>query len=173
MTTLPKIEKFFNTVKLTPDDDLFVGIDVHKKSYHVALFLNDAPAIDFVMPAKKQQLTRTLKPTAPALRGIVYETGPTGYGLARSGRGLEQAYAHQTARGPCSPGLLLRGGGPETRIARRGRARPGRLREAPAMRPATTPSRVHGGRTSKRIRSRAPSGRGAGLDPQLVIPALI
>jgi transposase len=83
MTSLTKAKTFFNTVHLTSDDDLFVGIDVHKKSYHVALFLNDAPAIDFVMPAKKEQLINKLKITAPALKQIVYETGPTGYGLAR------------------------------------------------------------------------------------------
>jgi len=83
MNKLSKIETFFNNVKLTADDQLFVGIDVHKKSYHVALYLNDAPSIDFVMPAKKEQLSQTLKTTAPALRQVTYETGPSGYGLAR------------------------------------------------------------------------------------------
>lgn len=83
MRTLTKSETFFNSVKLTADDQLFVGVDVHKKSYHVAFYLNDAPAIDFVMPAKKDQLNEKLKLTAPALRQVAYETGPTGYGLAR------------------------------------------------------------------------------------------
>jgi transposase len=83
MTNLTKLKTFFNTVHLTADDDLFVGIDVHKKSYHVALFLNDAPAVDFVMPANKQQLTDKLKTTTAALKRVVYEAGPTGFGLAR------------------------------------------------------------------------------------------
>ena len=83
MNTLTKSEKFFNNVKLTTDDHLFVGIDVHKRSYHVAFYLNDAPSIDFVMPAKKEQLSQKLKTAIPALRQIAYETGPTGYGLAR------------------------------------------------------------------------------------------
>jgi transposase len=83
MNTLTKSEKFFNNVKLTSDDQLFVGIDVHKRSYHVAFYLNDAPSIDFVMPAKKEQLSQKLKTAMPALRQIAYETGPTGYGLAR------------------------------------------------------------------------------------------
>lgn len=83
MTTLPKINAFFNNVNLTADDKLFVGIDVHKKSYHVALYLNDAPSIDFVMPAKKEQLSQKLKTTAPALRQVAYEIGPSGYGLVR------------------------------------------------------------------------------------------
>ena len=83
MNKLPIIDNFFNNVNLTADDDLFVGVDVHKKSYHVALFLNDAPATDFVMPSKKQQLIEKLKPAARALRNIAYETGPCGYALAR------------------------------------------------------------------------------------------
>lgn len=83
MNSLTKVKKFFNEVTLTSDDDLFVGIDVHRKSYHVALFLNDTAAIDFVMPANKQQLIAKLKATTPALKQVVYETGPTGYGLAR------------------------------------------------------------------------------------------
>lgn len=83
MSKLTKIDRFFNNVKLTDDDELFVGVDVHKKSYHVALFLNDAPAIDFVMPAKKEKLSQMLKTTLPALQKVVYETGPTGYSLAR------------------------------------------------------------------------------------------
>lgn len=83
MTSLTKVKTFFNTVHLTGNDNLFVGIDVHRKSYHVAFFLNNAPAIDFVMPAKKEQLIDKLKITAPALKQVVYETGPTGYSLAR------------------------------------------------------------------------------------------
>jgi transposase len=83
MSTLTKSETFFNHVKLTADDQLYVGIDVHKKSYHVAFYLNDAPSIDFVMPANKEQLSQKLMPIMPALRHVVYETGPSGYGLAR------------------------------------------------------------------------------------------
>jgi hypothetical protein len=83
MSKLSKIETFFNNVTFTADDQLFVGVDVHKKSYHVALYLNDATSIDFVMPAKKEQLSQKLMPTMPALRQVVYETGPSGYGLAR------------------------------------------------------------------------------------------
>ena len=83
MNKLTKIEKFFNNVNLTADDQLFVGIDVHKRSYHVALYLNDAPAIDFVMPAKNEQLSQRLIKTIPALKQVAYETGPNGYALAR------------------------------------------------------------------------------------------
>ena len=83
MNKLTKSQKFFNNLNLTADDDLFVGIDVHKRSYHVALYLNDAPAIDFVMPAKKEMLSQKLITTTSGLKQVAYETGPSGYGLAR------------------------------------------------------------------------------------------
>ena len=89
MNKLTKIEEFFNNVNLTADDELFVGIDVHKRSYHVALYLNDAPAVDFVMPAKKEILSQKLITTTSALKQIAYETGPSGYSLAR--------YLHQNS----------------------------------------------------------------------------
>jgi transposase len=84
MTTVSKKQKWFNAIHLTPADDLYVGIDAHKKSLHVALFLNDAPAIDFVMPPDSGKLIDTLNKLRPALRMVVYEAGPTGYSLARA-----------------------------------------------------------------------------------------
>lgn len=84
MTTVSKKQKWFNAIHLTPADDLYVGIDAHKKSLHVALFLNDAPAIDFVMPPDSEKLIDTLNKLRPALRMVVYEAGPTGYSLARA-----------------------------------------------------------------------------------------
>jgi transposase len=83
MSTLTKVNKFYKNVKLTKDDKLYVGVDTHKKSYHIAFYLNDAPAIDFVMPSNKEQLSKKLMPLRPALQQVVYETGPCGYGLAR------------------------------------------------------------------------------------------
>jgi len=83
MSKLAKVEKFFNTIKLTSDDEVFVGVDVHKKSYHVAFYLNDMPAIDFGMISEPQQLNKKLQPIAQSIKNIAYETGPTGYELAR------------------------------------------------------------------------------------------
>jgi len=84
MRSLSKVQTFFNTVDLTCNDTLFIGIDSHKKTYHVALHLNDAPALDFVMPADVNQLVEQLKPLRCAIKGIVYEAGPNGYSLARA-----------------------------------------------------------------------------------------
>jgi transposase len=84
MTTVSKKQKWFNTIRLTNDDELYIGIDTHKQSYHVALWLNDAPSIDFVMPPIAAKLIDTLDKVRVALRLVVYEAGPTGYSLARA-----------------------------------------------------------------------------------------
>jgi len=88
MTTVSNKQKWFNTIRLTKDDDLFVGIDAHKKSLHIALWLNDIPAIDFVMPPDNAKPINMLNKLRVALRMVVYEAGPTGYSLARM---LQQA----------------------------------------------------------------------------------
>lgn len=81
---LSKKQNWLKQVHLTEDDDLYVGIDTHKQSFHIALWLNDAPAIDFVMPPDAAKLIETLSKIRVALRLVVYEAGPTGYSLARA-----------------------------------------------------------------------------------------
>ena len=58
---LSKKQMFFNKINLTKDDDVYVGIDAHKESYSVAIWLNDTPAIDFVMPADNAKLVKFLE----------------------------------------------------------------------------------------------------------------
>ena len=36
---LSKTQQFFNNIKMTSDDELYIGLDVHKSSYSVALWL--------------------------------------------------------------------------------------------------------------------------------------
>ncbi|MCK4887768.1 MAG: IS110 family transposase [Planctomycetes bacterium] len=82
-TRLSNKQKWLKTINLTADDELYIGIDVHKKSYHIAFWLNDAPAINFVAPADNQKTLQILQRFTPAIKLIVYEAGPTGYSLAR------------------------------------------------------------------------------------------
>ena len=82
-TRLSNKQKWLKTINLASDDELYIGIDVHKRSYHVAFWLNDAPAIDFVTPADNQKIIQMLQRFRPAIKLIVYEAGPTGYSLAR------------------------------------------------------------------------------------------
>jgi hypothetical protein len=71
MTTVSKRRKWFDTIQLTKDDHLYVGIDTHKKSLHVAFWLNDAPAIDFIMPADNKRLIAALQKFRQSLRLVV------------------------------------------------------------------------------------------------------
>ena len=82
-TRLSNKQKWLKQIKLTADDELYIGIDAHKESLHIALWLNQAPAIDFVTPANTEKLIATIQRLRPAIRLIVYEAGPTGYSLAR------------------------------------------------------------------------------------------
>lgn len=65
-------------------DVVFVGLDVHKKSVHAAVRLNGSELTTFVMPADVATVVRSLSRFKGALKGIVYEAGPTGFGLARA-----------------------------------------------------------------------------------------
>ena len=84
MRSLSKVQTFFNTIRLTGDDELFIGIDTHKHTYHIAFHLNDSPTLDFVMPSDPHQLAEKLKPFRCAIKEIAYEAGPNGYSLART-----------------------------------------------------------------------------------------
>ncbi len=64
-------------------DVIHVGIDVHKRSYHMAVWKNGKLASDWTMPSSDQMMVSILEPAREALQNVVYEAGPTGYGLAR------------------------------------------------------------------------------------------
>jgi transposase len=65
-------------------DVVYVGLDVHKKSVHAAVRLNGRELATFVMPADVATVVRSLSRFEVALKQVVYEAGPTGYGLARA-----------------------------------------------------------------------------------------
>lgn len=70
--------------KVTCDDNVVIGLDVHKRSIHVAVRINGQLVTTFVMPAAIDPIIKTLRPLKPGLQKIVYEAGPTGYSLARA-----------------------------------------------------------------------------------------
>lgn len=82
-TRLSNKQKWLKEINLTADDELYIGIDVHKKAYHIAFWLNNAPAINFVTPADNKKVLQMFQRFVPAIKLIVYEAGPTGYSLAR------------------------------------------------------------------------------------------
>jgi len=79
---LTKKDYFFNNINLTVDDDVYVGIDVHKINCHIAIWLNNGIALTFVTPSDNVAIAQMLHKLTPGLKQIVYEAGPTGFSLA-------------------------------------------------------------------------------------------
>ncbi len=60
-----------------------VGVDVHKRSYSVALLRADGAWKEWTAPSSPKALESTLLPLRSRIGAVVYEAGPTGFGLAR------------------------------------------------------------------------------------------
>ena len=71
-------------VVATKDDVVFVGLDVHVKSFHVAIWKNGQIVWQGVIPARAEVLIKLLAGVRAGLKKVVYEAGPTGYVLARA-----------------------------------------------------------------------------------------
>lgn len=71
-------------VVLTRKDRVFVGLDVHKKSYHAAVRVNGVEVQTTVLAPKAEAVLAFLEPYRSACLHVVYEAGPTGFGLARA-----------------------------------------------------------------------------------------
>jgi transposase len=80
-SNLTKLQLF---VKSFHDHPFYVGVDVHKRSYHVAIRRADGRIFTFVTGASPEYLLRKLKDLGIYAAAIAYEAGPTGFGLARA-----------------------------------------------------------------------------------------
>ena len=76
-----KISRFRNR---SAGERITVGVDVHKRSYHVALLSSNGVSEDFSMTSDNNQLVRLLLNLSLVIDCVVYEAGPTGFSLARS-----------------------------------------------------------------------------------------
>jgi len=66
------------------EGDLFsIGLDVHKRSYHIALRRADNQTITWVSPANSECVADQIEDLGIKVDCIAYEAGPTGFGLAR------------------------------------------------------------------------------------------
>lgn len=62
---------------------IWVGVDVHKKSYSVAVLSDNGVWHCFTAPSDNQGLIRQFKERGINVTGLVYEAGLTGFGLCR------------------------------------------------------------------------------------------
>ncbi|GKT30548.1 IS110 family transposase, partial [Aduncisulcus paluster] len=66
-----------------------VGIDVHKRSFSVALLRPDGTVKSWTPPADVESITNRLVSLPIKISAVCYEAGPTGFGLARSLRSAD------------------------------------------------------------------------------------
>jgi transposase len=83
MNSVTRAKGSRKSLKVGRSDVVHVGLDVHKRSIHVAVWLNGRVVRHWVMPADPDQVVAHLGPLRAALVRVVYEAGPTGYRLAR------------------------------------------------------------------------------------------
>src|SRR3954452_17704982 len=71
-------------LRCEPGEAIHVGVDVHKATYHVAVLSAERGVLaTWVQPARPQLLLERIATITGQIAGVVYEAGPTGFGLAR------------------------------------------------------------------------------------------
>ena len=80
---LSKKEGWFKENNFTAEDEIYVGVDVHKVHYHISIWHNGRIGCVYSMLSDNNKLLRDLKRIRGSLKNVVYEAGPTGYSLVR------------------------------------------------------------------------------------------
>lgn len=82
--TLSIVRPSSEPLRLDRGERAYVGIDVHKRTYHVAVVTDRRGLIaTWVQPADPDVLLERLRPIRTRVAQVVYEAGPTGFSLAR------------------------------------------------------------------------------------------
>lgn len=84
MKKITKKHRQIKDIVLGKRDRVYVGLDVHKKSISVAVWINDHIELTFNCPPAHAVLIEKMKMFGSALKMVSYEAGPTGYALARA-----------------------------------------------------------------------------------------
>ncbi len=79
-----KISSLHRFVEAFSGGKVWVGVDVHKRSFSVALLRPDGMIKDWTCPSDIKALTRTIRSLPVKIGAVCYEAGPTRFGLARS-----------------------------------------------------------------------------------------
>ncbi len=79
-----KISSVHRFVGAFVDQRVFVGVDVHKKTFSVALLRSDGMIKDWSSPADAAPLTQIISSLPVHIGAVCYESGPTYFGLARN-----------------------------------------------------------------------------------------
>lgn len=79
-TNLASLEQFVSSFESHP---FWIGIDVHKRSYSLALRRADERCLAWVGPADPKAVVEQIQRLGITVAAIAYESGPTGFSLAR------------------------------------------------------------------------------------------
>jgi len=141
-------------VLVTAADRVVVGLDVHKREIHAAVRMNGQEVGTHVLPARPAAVEKFLAPYRAGLRHVVYEAGPTGYGLSRHLRSAGVPVdVIAPSKTPQAPGDAAK----SDRLDCRGLAR---LAEAGLLRPVAVPTEEEeADRQVIRLRDQAADGR--------------
>jgi transposase len=132
---LTLVRKPSEPIRLEQGETVHVGVDVHKASYSVALFSDRRGLIaTWVQPARPEVLLERLRPLREGIAQVVYEAGPTGFGLARRLR--SEGYNGQVI----APSKLLAPVGPEAKSDRLDCRRLGQLAAKGLLHPVRVPT---------------------------------
>jgi transposase len=71
-------------VKGFESEIFWIGIDVHKRSYHLALLRADGRTATWVGPPEPDALVSLIRDLGIKVGAVAQESGPTGFGLARA-----------------------------------------------------------------------------------------
>ncbi len=79
-----KVSSVYRFVEAFSNERVWIGVDVHKLSFSVALLRPDGVIKDWACPANVAALTQVVASLPVSVGAVCYESGPTGFGLARS-----------------------------------------------------------------------------------------
>ncbi|WFS63008.1 IS110 family transposase [Pseudodesulfovibrio thermohalotolerans] len=79
-----KVSSVHRFVEAFSGEKVWIGVDVHKLSFSVALLRPDSAVKDWTCPADATALTRLVMSLPVEVGAVCYESGPTGFELARS-----------------------------------------------------------------------------------------
>jgi transposase len=80
-TSISKIQAFVESAGKSGVD---VGVDVHKRTYSVAIRRVDGHSLTWTGAAEPEALIQKLTELGTPIKSVAYESGPTGFGLARA-----------------------------------------------------------------------------------------
>lgn len=78
------VSSIYRFVEAFVGQRVFIGVDVHKRSFSVALLRPDGAIKDWTCPADVAAFTRLVASLPVKIGAVCYESGPTGFSLARS-----------------------------------------------------------------------------------------